>query len=166
MIKIQSDFLENIINKKDFADDQEDKIVLKTNNDLKLKKVFIDEIGKTVTNYFDEPEYYYYYTEGNEFIICIENPGKGANIDGSLHISDEYFILNFKGIRPGFNINNDIYRIHKNLKKEKEFNLYIQIPIKDVYILPNYKNQLNYNEKSVNDGIFTFKYKIMEKSNN
>ena len=165
LIKIQSDFLENIISKKDFADDQEDKIVLKTNNNMKLKKVFIDEIGKTVTNYFDAPKYYYY-TEGKEFIICIENPGKGASIEASLDISDEFYVFYFKGIRPGFTVNNEVYRIHKNLKKENEFDFHIQIPIKDLYILPNEEQQLNWNEKCVNEGIFTFKYKIIEKSKN
>lgn len=165
LIKIQSDFLENIISKKDFSNEEEDKIILKTNNDMKLKKVFIDEIGKTVTNYFDEPKYYYY-TKGNEFIICIENPGKGASIEGLLVVNDEFYVFDFKGIRPGITVNNDVYRIHKNLKKETEFKLLIQIPIKDIYILPNTEGQLNWNEKSIDEGVFTFKYKIIEKTKN
>ena len=100
------------------------------------------------------------------FIIYIENPGKGASIEGLLVVNDEFYVFDFKGIRPGITVNNDVYRIHKNLKKETEFKLLIQIPIKDIYILPNTEGQLNWNEKSIDEGVFTFKYKIIEKTKN
>ena len=61
LLKIQTDFMEKLITKDDFLDEMHDKIMLKKEiEDIKLKRVFIDEIGKTITNYADELKYFYY----------------------------------------------------------------------------------------------------------
>ena len=71
-IDIENDFLEENIDYKDFAKD-DDKIVVKNKN-ISLRKVYIDEIGKTITNDSDVP-IYNYYTEKNDLIINVELPG-------------------------------------------------------------------------------------------
>ena len=57
-MKIQSEFIEEPIKEGDFEKD-ENKIKVKE-KDIKLKKVFIDEIGKTIANDPENPNYYYY----------------------------------------------------------------------------------------------------------
>ena len=76
-LKIQGDFLEETISKEDFSE-IDDKIKVNKKN-IKLKKVFIDEIGKTTSNDTETPNYYYY-TEKNDFIINIELPGPDPSI--------------------------------------------------------------------------------------
>ena len=160
LFKIQLDFFEKPLDLNDFSEDDNDKIILKPNKEIKLKKVFIDEIGKTIVNSADEPQYYYY-SENKELIICIEYPGENTEIKAGYSIGNEFLIFEFKGTRSGFNINKDEYEIHHNLKKENQFHFYINIPrVKNICISPNDKGKFNWYHKSQKDGIFTFKYKL------
>ena len=159
LIKIQSDFLEGLIENSDFLN-EEDKIIVNPDKEIKLKKVFIDEIGKTVTNYTDEPNYYYY-SERKNFYICIELPGEGADIKTRLERSDDFYIFDFIGTRPGTEENkNEEHKVKKNLLKPSEIKLYIRIPLSEINILQNRKGKLNYDEKITKNGIFMFKYLI------
>ena len=158
LIQIQSDILEGSIEKNDFLN-EEDKIIL-NKKEIKLRKVFVDEIGKTIANRLDEP-YYYYFTEGNYFFICIEVPGEGAELKTKYERSDLYYIFSFKGIKPGTNEKeNEVHKFIKNTRKASEIKLYIRIPLKSMVILPNSKGKTNYEEKDFKDGVFTFKYLI------
>lgn len=162
LVKIHLDFLQEKIEEKDFSKENDDKIILNSDKSLELKKVFIDEIGKTIFNYADQPNYYYY-SEGNQFIICVELPGEGSDIKTKLERSEEYYIFDFKGTKPGSqNKNNDNSKINKNLRKDTAFNFFIRIPLKDINILPNEKGKLNYCEKINKNGVFIFKYKIID----
>ena len=159
LIKIHSDFLEGAITKDDFLN-EEDKIIINPNKEIKLKKVFIDEIGKTITNYTDEPNHYYY-SEGKYFYICIELPGEGADIKTKLERSNDFYIFDFKGTRPGTEENkNEEHKIKKNLVGQSGVGLCVRIPLGEINILQNKKGKLNYDEKIVKNGIFTFKYLI------
>lgn len=165
LIRIQPDFLEGAIESKDFSNEEEDKIVLKEGKEINLKKVFIDEIGKTIANYADEPNYYYYYTEGKEFIVCIEFPGKNAEIESRLERGDEFYLFDFKGKKPDYEDSNKAPRIKKNMNKGNVFNFSIRIPLKDLTIFPNSRGSLNWETKTPNEGIFTFKYRIDDGAN-
>ena len=55
--------------------------------------------------------------------------------------------------------------IKKNIPKESKVRTSIHLPAKDIYLLPNDDGDLNFFEKSKTDGIFTFKYKILQKKN-
>ena len=163
LLKIQTDFMEKLITKDDFLDEMQDKIILKKEKeDIKLKRVFIDEIGKTITNYADELKYFYYINRNEKiFNICLENPGKGAEIEGKEIIyGGEFFTLEFNAIKPGIKEEFDNDKLHKNMKKETKISFNIHVPINKIYFLPNKESKLNYFEKSQKDGIFTFKYNI------
>ena len=166
-LKIHHDFLDGKFEEKDFSSENEDKILLKTVKDIKLKKVFLDEIGKTIANYADQPNYFYY-SEGNQFIIGIELPGEGADIKAKLNRSDEFYIFGFKGTKPGSinkTKNNEKPIINKNLKKDINFDFEIRIPLKDIDILPNNKGKMNYNERTNKNGVFIYKYNINDGNN-
>ena len=86
-INTGNDFLEENINKEDFSKD-DDKIVIKNKN-ISLRKVYIDEIGKTITNDTDMPKYNYY-TEKSDLIINVELPGQNPEIFSKLEIDGEF----------------------------------------------------------------------------
>ena len=139
---------------------------MKLDKDIELRKVFIDEIGKAITNYADQPNYYYY-SEGNQFIIGVELPGEGASIKTKLQRSEDFYVFDFKGKRPGSkNENNKNSKINKNLRDEINFNFIIRIPLKDIDILPNKIGNLNYNDKLENqNGVTIFKYNLNDGNN-
>ena len=162
LLKIQSDFLENPIGEEDFITDSEDKTILNKNaKNIKLKRVFIDEIGKTVTNYADELKYYYIINNnGTVFNICLENPGEGTEIDAKeVTCNGEFFTFEFIAIKPGFKENIEINKVCKNIPKESKIVFNINVSSKEIYVLPNNKKEreFNYFEKIKNEGIFTFK---------
>ena len=159
-LKIQSEFLEEPITNDDF-DKDENKIKVKE-KDIKLKKVFIDEIGKTIANDPENPNYYYY-TEKNDLIINVELPGPNPSIKTKMISEGEFYIFSFTGEKSGNTSDNkEKHILSKNLKDKVPFKFSILIPKKDITILPNDKGKLQFYERSEqNDqGIFTFKYHI------
>ena len=157
---IGENFIEEKIKTENF-DEVEDKIVLKNIDKITLKRVFIDEIGQTQVNNFGQP-YYSYYTEGNDLIINIEVPGENADIKTRLQKVNEFYRFEFKGIKP---YDEEIIKKEPNvksvLKNKFEFEFSIYISFKDLTIGLNEKGNLNFYEKSKKDGIYTFKYHII-----
>ena len=163
-IDIENDFLEENINREDFAKD-DDKIIIKNKN-ISLRKVYIDEIGKTITNNSDIP-IYNYYTEKNDLIINVELPGPNPEIFSKIIIDGEFYKFNFKGKQSSDNSDiNEKHLISKNLKKQTPCEFCIRISMKDIHILPNEKSKLQFYYKSETNekGIFTFKYHIADNS--
>ena len=159
-LKIQSEFLEEPITNDDF-EKNENKIKV-NKKDIKLKKVFIDEIGKTIANDPENPNYYYY-TEKNDLIINVELPGPNPSIKTKMISEGEFYIFSFTGEKSGNTSDNkEKHILSKNLKDKVPFKFSILIPKKDITILPNDKGKLQFYERSEqNDqGIFTFKYHI------
>ena len=168
LLKIQTDFMEKLISKNDFVEEIQDKIILKKEKeDIKLKRVFIDEIGKTITNYSDELNYFYYINNnGQTFNICIENPGEGAEIEGKNIIpGPEYFTFEFNASKPGIKDNFENNKLNKNIKKDSKITFNIHVPRENIYFTQNNEKKLNYFEKTNKDGIFTFKYNFIELDN-
>ena len=160
-LKIQSEFLEEPITNDDF-EKNENKIKV-NKKDIKLKKVFIDEIGKTIANDPENPNYYYY-TEKNDLIINVELPGPNPSIKTKMINEGEYYIFSFAGEKSGNTSDSkEKHIISKNLKDKLPFKFTILISKKDITILPNDKGKLQFYERSEkNDqGIFTFKYHIV-----
>ena len=163
-IYIENEFLEENLDRNDFSQD-EGKIIIKDKN-ITLRKVFIDEIGKAVTNDSDIPNYNYY-AENNDLIINIELPGDNAEIGSKLNIDGEFYKFSFKGKTAGITSETDKkYLISKNLKKQIPFEFSIRISMKDIHILPNEQNRLQFYSRSKKNegGLFTFKYHIATKS--
>ena len=160
-LKIQNEILEEPITNEDFEKD-ENKIKV-NNKDIKLKKVSIDEIGKTIANDTETPNYYYY-TEKNDLIINVELPGPNPSIKTKMINEGEYYIFSFAGEKSGNTSDSkEKHIISKNLKDKLPFKFTILISKKDITILPNDKGKLQFYERSEkNDqGIFTFKYHIV-----
>ena len=163
-IYMENEFLEENLDRKDFSQD-DGRIIIKDKN-ITLRKVFIDEIGKTVTNDSDLPNYNYY-AENNDLIINIELPGDNAEIVSKLNIDGEFYKFSFKGKTAGITSEIDKkYLISKNLKKQTPFEFSIRISMKDIHILPNEQSRLQFYSRSKKNevGLFTFKYHIATKS--
>ena len=165
-IDIQDTFLEESIKYEDF-EKNEDKILVKNKN-IVLKKVFIDEIGKTITNDSNIPNYNYY-TEKNDLIINVELPGPNSEITSKISSEGEFYNFGFKGKKSGDNSDSkEKHLISKNLKKPTEFKFSIRISKKDITILPNEKGKIQFYSKTETNvnGIFTFKYHIADPNSN
>ena len=144
-----------------FENQNNDKIKLEKSFKINLKKVFIDEIGKTQTNNFYQPRYSYYTTE-KDLIIKVELPGEGAQLKTKMQKADEYYKFLFDGEKPcEEDIITEKHKIKENLKNKYSFKFNIYIPIKDITIGCNDKGIRNFYEKSIKDGIFTFKYHLI-----
>ena len=157
--KIQGDFLVELVSKKDMVV-EENRIKI-NNKEIKLKKVLIDEIGKTIINDIDNPKYNYY-TEKNDLIINVELPGPDASIQSKINHEEGFYIFDFIGQKSGDNSNKEEKHIlSKNLKEKTDFKFLIYISKKDITILPNDKGKIQFYEKSYDKGIFTFKYHIL-----
>ena len=160
LTKIQVDFLEENISKEDFA--KTDNKIKVNKKEIKLKKVFIDEIGKTIANDSDIPNYYYY-TEKNDLVINVELPGPNPSIKTKIIDGGELYNFSFNGEKSGnISDSNEKHLLSKNLKDKTPFKFSIFISKKDISILPNDKGKIQYYQRSEkNDqGLFTFKYHI------
>ena len=161
--KIQGDFLVELVSKEDLV--VENNRIKINNKEIKLKKVLIDEIGKTIINDIDNP-IYNYYTEKNDLIINVELPGPDASIQSKINHEEGFYIFDFIGQKSGDNSNKEEKHIlSKNLKEKTDFNFLIYISKKDITILPNDKDKIQFYEKSYDKGIFTFKYHIFCSNN-
>ena len=157
---IQGDFLEENLEKEDFS--EKDNKIKVDKKKIKLKKVFIDEIGKTVSNDIETPNYYYY-TEKNDFVITVELPGPNPSIKSKIDAQREFYNFIFQGEKSGNTSDNKEERIlSKNLKDKTPFKFSIMISKKDITILPNDKGNIQFYERSMKNeqGLFTFKYHI------
>ena len=166
--KINHDFLVKEIKETNFLQD-ENKIILSDKEEIILRKVYIDEIGKTLTNYSDQPNYNYY-IDKNDFIINIELPGENPICKTKVERGDGFYKFCFIGTKPGNNANIEELRqnskVYKNLKGPTNFEFDIRIPLGDINILPNDKGKTQYYYRSDQDeelkdkknGIITFKY--------
>ena len=166
LTKIQTDFLEENISKEDFA--KADNKIKINKKEIKLKKVFIDEIGKTIANDSETPNYYYY-TEKNDFIINVELPGPDPTIKTKIDQEGELYNISFTGEKSGNTSDSkEKHILSKNLKDKKPFKFSIFISKKDITILPNDKGKIQFYERSEkNDqGLFTFKYHIASMDGN
>ena len=162
-IQIQGDFLEESINEKDFV--KADNMIKINKKNIKLKKVFIDEIGKTITNDTENPNYYYY-TEKNDLVINVELPGPNPEIRSRIIEEGKLYIFEFQGSKSGNTSDSkEKHILSKNLKEKEPFKFSIYISKEDITILPNDKGKTQFYERSEkNDqGLFTFKYHISSK---
>ena len=156
--KISDKFIEEKITKDKFDNKNDDYIRLKRENELKLKRVFIDEIGQTIINTYDQPCYSYYTTK-NDLIIKVELPGKGANLKVKTEKIGEFYNFAFSGEKPCDQ--SEIEKSHKiksDLKKKMNFHFNIYISVKEITLDLNENGKLSYYDKDVKDGIFIFKY--------
>jgi len=160
--QIGEKFIEEKIDEKNFDDESSDKIILKEKQKITLKKVFIDEIGQTLTNNFGQP-YYSYYTEGKDLIINIEAPGENADIKTKCQKFEGFYIFYFKGTKP---YDEEVIKrepkVRSVLKNKFSFDFKIYISVADITLLVNEKGTENYYEKTNQNGIFTFKYHISD----
>ena len=100
---------------------------MKDINTITLKKVFIDEIGQTVTNDFDQP-LYAYYSEDKDFIIKIEVPGEGAELKTKVEKSSGFYIFTFIGKKPNEqNVIDKLHKVKSPLKNCLEFKFDIHV---------------------------------------
>ena len=158
--KIGDNFIEEKITENNFENDNDEKIKLKDSQKINLKKVFIDEIGKTQTNTLDQPKYSYYTGENDSILIIdIEVPGEGADVKTKVEKNGDLYIFYFIGKKPcDQSVIGQKHKVHSTLKNQVEFNFKIYIPVKDITLGLNEKGKLNYFEKSQKEGIFKFKY--------
>ena len=138
---------------------------------ISLKKVFIDEIGETIINDTDTPNYNYY-TEKNDLIVNVELPGPNPEIKTKCEIQGGYYVFIFKGKTADFtSVIQEKGLLSKNVKKAKDFQFIFRISTDDISLLTNEKGNYNFywrtenkKKKGILNGIFTFKYHIKDKS--
>ena len=157
---------ENLIIKEE---GENDKIILKDTNEINLKKFVIDEMGYALNDMNNEPKYSYYInTEDKMFYVNIELPGGGTMIP-KIEIGGPYYYFTYEGTKKGDEIiENDkkseskkLLRI-KNLRKNNNFKIVIQVPCSEMQIILENGEDLEEAGECSNDGkgVYTFKYKI------
>ena len=163
LIQIGSQFIEEVIKPDKFEIKDNNKIQLKKLESITLKKVFIDEIGKTQTNNLDQPRYSYYTEDDDKvLVIDIEVPGQNAKVKTKVEKKEDFYIFLFIGTKPyDQSVKDKKHRVHSNLKDELEFKFFFSIPFKDITIGTNKEGKLNFFERSNKDGIFRFKYHVI-----
>ena len=158
--KIGDTFIEEKIAKSNFENGNNEKIILVNFKNITLKRVFIDAIGKTVTNTFNQPNYSYYTTD-KDLIINIEVPGEEAETKGKVEKAQDFYIFSFMGNKPCDEaVLAENHKVSYSLKKKQDFKFSIYISVKDITLGLNDNGKLNFYQKLKKDGIFTFKYHI------
>ena len=161
----QEKFLSELISKEDFT--QENNKLSVKNKKISLKRVFVDEIGETIINDSDIPNYHYY-TLDKDLIVNVELPGPNPEILTRSEVQGGFQVFYFKGKTADFTseINNKKSFVSKNIKKAKEFQFIFRISASDIKLLPNDEGEDNYYYKSESNdkGIITFKYHIKDRS--
>ena len=154
----QENFEENIINEDSielkYIDENTDKLYINNFNNIKLKKLVIDEIGNIDIDNGYNPEYSYYILD-DLFYINIELPGGGnVKIKNQEIQNYQLFIINGK-LNEDNNINNNTNKIEYkySTRKNFNFNLLIKIPNNLIFIYDYVTNEFK-------NGILTYKYKI------
>ena len=157
---VQEDFLKESINSEDFF--EENDCIFVKNKKIFLKKNFIDNNLLIKNNYFPN---YYYYTQNNNLIINIILPGKNSNVKSKINSKGDFYTIKFEGKFSFDNLDkNQKHIIIKNIQEDSYFKFKIIISKKDITILPNKDNKIQFYERTYKNeyGIFTFKYKIIE----
>ena len=158
--KIGDTFFEEKIAKSNFENGNNEKIILVNFKNITLKRVFIDAIGKTVTNTFNQPNYSYYTTD-KDLIINIEVPGEEAETKGKVEKAQDFYIFSFMGNKPCDEaVLAENHKVSYSLKKKQDFKFSIYISVKDITLGLNDNGKLNFYQKLKKDGIFTFKYHL------
>jgi hypothetical protein len=158
--KIGDTFIEEKIAKSNFENGNNEKIILVNFKNITLKRVFIDAIGKTVTNTFNQPNYSYYTTD-KDLIINIEVPGEEAETKGKVEKAQDFYIFSFMGNKPCDEaVLAENHKVSYSLKKKQDFKFSIYISVKDITLGLNDNGKLNFYQKLKKDGIFTFKYHL------
>ena len=169
-IERQNKFLLDPIKQENFIE-KENKLSIKEQK-ISFKKVFIDEIGETIINDTDKPNYNYY-TEKNDLIVNVELPGPKPEIKTKCELQGGFYVFIFKGKTADFtSVIQEKCLLSKNVKKSKDFQFIFRISTDDIILLPNDKGNYNYYSRTMEDkegkgvvgGIFTFKYHIKDKS--
>ena len=169
-IERQNKFLLDPIKQENFIE-EENKLSIKEQK-ISFKKVFIDEIGETIINDTDKPNYNYY-TEKKDLIVNVELPGPKPEIKTKCELQGGFFVFIFKGKTADFtSVIQEKCLLSKNVKKSKDFQFIFRISTDDITLLPNEKGNYNHYSRTMEDkegkgvvgGIFTFKYHIKDKS--
>ena len=154
--------IENLITKEE---EKDDKIILKGCKEIILKKFVIDEMGYALNDMNNEPKYSYYInTEDKIFYVNIELPGGGTIID-HIEIGGANYYFTYEGTKNGDNIieNDKISESKKlikvkNLRKNNNFKIVIQVPCSDMQIVQDLDDDADFSDDG--KGVYTFKYKI------
>ena len=157
--EVSKDIIENLQGEIEFDDysDSMNLIRLKNNQEITLKKCFIDELGfsNIRANGF-EPNYSYYKTN-NQIVIKVEAPGH-CNIESTIQFSGEYIFIKISGKKER---DEESSKIEDKIFNGREFGHFsLDIPLKqeNFYI----KNEQPKIEKK--DGIFILIYQLEEKN--
>ena len=154
--------IENLITKEE---EKEDRIILKGCKEIVLKKFVIDEMGYALNDMNNEPKYSYYInTEDKMFYVNIELPGGGSILD-KIEIAGPNYYFIYEGTKNGDAvIENDkkseskkLLKV-KNLRKNNNFKIVIQVPCSDMQILTDFEEGGEFSDGG--KGVYTFKYKI------
>ena len=166
--KFLKDLSEEIIEEKindesiwvDEIDKNNDKIYIKNQQNITLKKFVINEMGYTLNDKGSLPKYSYY-VKGDKFHIFIELPG-GGKIKNSVEPIQGFYLFTFEGTQNGDKeIEEDSKKeksdliCSKSTRKKNKFKFGIKIP-NTAFHLENVKPEKAEEKK----GVIEYKYKI------
>ena len=167
---LSEEIIEEKINENSISieeiDDNNDKIYIKNQENITLKKFVIDEMGYTLNDQGGLPKYSYY-AKNNIFHIFIELPG-GGKIKNSLEPIQGYYLFTFEGHQNGdIEIEEDSKKekteliCSKSTRKLNKFKFGIKIP-NTAFQLENLTPEKPVEKKGVIE--YKYKIKIIEKS--
>ena len=172
--KFLKDLSEEIIEEKinedsicvEEIDKNNDKIYIKNQENITLKKFVIDEMGYTLNDKGSLPKYSYY-VKNNIFHIFIELPG-GEKIKNSVETIQGFYLFTFEGTQNGDKeIEEDSKKekseliCSKSTRKQNKFKFGIKIP-NTAFQLENSVSEKPEEKK----GIIEYKYKIKIETKN
>jgi hypothetical protein len=161
---LSEEIIEEKINENSISveeiDDNNDKIYIKNQENITLKKFVIDEMGYTLNDKGSLPKYSYY-VKDDKFHIFIDLPG-GGKIKNSVEPIQGFYLFTFEGIQYGDKeIEEDSKKekseliCSKSTRKTNKFKFGIKIP-NTAFQLENMTS-----EKPVQDrGVIEYKFKI------
>ena len=132
--KIEEKYIEEKITKDNFDNGTDDKIILKNKQNITLKKVFINEIGQTITNNLSQINYSYYTTK-DDLIIKVEVPGENSVLKSKLEKGSRYYTFYFDGLKDNDeSVINEEHKVKENLKNSSKISFKIYISTNDITI--------------------------------
>ena len=147
-------------------DKNNDKIYIKNQQNITLKKFVIDEMGYTLNDKGSLPKYSYY-VKSDKFHIFIELQG-GGKIKNSVETIQGFYLFTFEGTQNGDKeIEEDSKKeksdliCSKSTRKKNKFKFGIKIP-NTAFQLENMTSEKPVQEKGVIE--YKFKIKIIEKN--